>query len=129
MSDGTALGTTMVADIDPGMIGSNPSSITPLGNGVAVFVANYGLHCVELWVTDGTAAGTSLVTDIDPGSTGSNPVNFSALGNGKALFSANDGMSTTKCPPVWIGKPGPNNVNVSSYKRSPPKPIKKNCGK
>ena len=68
-TDGTAAGTTLIADINPGSGSSSAGrELTALGNGSAMFSANDGIHGNELWVTDGTAAGTALVADIDPGS-------------------------------------------------------------
>ena len=61
MTDGTAAGTTLVADINPGSGSSYAYGFTALGNGTALFSANDGTHGYELWVTDGTAAGTTLV--------------------------------------------------------------------
>ena len=68
-SDGTALGTFLIRDLCPGTCGSrfpNWSDMAPLGDQV-VFVADDGVHGLELWVTDGTAAGTHLVADLQPG--------------------------------------------------------------
>ncbi len=70
-SDGTAAGTALVADINPGLSYSNPGGFTALDNGKVLFSADDGTHGGELWVTDGTAAGTALVADINPGSAGS----------------------------------------------------------
>ena len=66
MTDGTAAGTALVADINPGSVGSSALGFTALGNGKFLFSANDGTHGCELWVTDGTAAGTTLVADILP---------------------------------------------------------------
>jgi ELWxxDGT repeat protein len=84
-SNGTAAGTTMVADINPGTTttwyytgaygtftrsavtnSSNPSNLTNV-NGTLYFTANDGTHGTELWKSDGTAAGTTLVQDIYSG--------------------------------------------------------------
>ena len=71
-SDGTAAGTVMVKDINPGPDGSNPSDLTNV-NGTLYFEANDGPNGAELWKSDGTAAGTVMVKDIDPGPTSSDP--------------------------------------------------------
>jgi ELWxxDGT repeat protein len=42
-------------------VGSDPSSLTALGNGKVLFNADDGVNGRELWTTDGTAAGTRLV--------------------------------------------------------------------
>jgi ELWxxDGT repeat protein len=74
VTDGTAAGTHLVADINPGTYtspggasypnSSSPSDLTAIGDGRVVFSAHDGTNGTELWVTDGTAAGTHLVDDI-----------------------------------------------------------------
>jgi ELWxxDGT repeat protein len=86
-TDGTAAGTTLVADIGPA--GSYPEDLTAV-NGTLFFSADDGTHGRELWKSNGTAAGTVLVKDIDPGAAGSGPEQLTAL-NGKVFFYANDG--------------------------------------
>src|SRR5439155_6458138 len=63
-SDGTAAGTVMVKDINPGTYSSFPSNLTNV-NGTLFFSANDGTVGEELWKSDGTAAGTVLVEDIN----------------------------------------------------------------
>ncbi|EMR01089.1 ELWxxDGT repeat protein [Cesiribacter andamanensis] len=75
-SDGTAEGTVLVKDINPGpgdnhplypyVRSSVPSHLTPLGDWL-YFSAYDGMHGVELWRSDGTAEGTQLVLDLYPG--------------------------------------------------------------
>uniref|UniRef100_UPI00056C1DDD hypothetical protein n=1 Tax=Microcystis aeruginosa TaxID=1126 RepID=UPI00056C1DDD len=64
-SDGTAAGTVLVKDINPGSSSSYPGSLTAVGN-TLFFTAYDGLggSGTELWKSDGTAAGTVLVKDI-----------------------------------------------------------------
>ena len=62
-SDGTAAGTVMVKDINPGSGNSAPLSLTNV-NGKLYFAANDGADGDELWKSDGTAAGTLMVKDI-----------------------------------------------------------------
>jgi ELWxxDGT repeat protein len=57
MTDGSAGGTRMVKDINPGSTGGWPQQMT-LYNGKLYFAANDGTHDYELWVSDGTGAGT-----------------------------------------------------------------------
>src|SRR5262249_56380828 len=71
-SDGTAAGTVLVKDINPGSASSNPSSLTNV-NGTLFFTASDGSTGVELWKSDGTAAGTVLVKDIIAGSADASP--------------------------------------------------------
>ncbi|MEZ5990302.1 MAG: hypothetical protein R3F30_14515 [Planctomycetota bacterium] len=62
-TDGTAAGTTMVADINAGAGSSSPHYLTVVGS-LLYFRANDGRNGYELWVTDGTKAGTWMVADI-----------------------------------------------------------------
>jgi ELWxxDGT repeat protein len=87
-SDGTAAGTFLVKDIDPGVAGSQPRGLTVAG-GRLFFVADDGVHGREPWVSDGTAAGTRLLADILPGAASSVPQALTAVGN-RLVFSAAD---------------------------------------
>jgi ELWxxDGT repeat protein len=89
-SDGTAAGTKMVKDINPGGADSFPYGFTNVGS-TLFFFADDGTHGAELWKTNGTAAGTKLVKDIRPGSDQSFPTDGESFK--KALFfTANDGV-------------------------------------
>ncbi|MFH1115173.1 MAG: ELWxxDGT repeat protein [Pseudomonadota bacterium] len=94
-SNGTAAGTYMVADINSGSHGSDPTELTVF-DGVLYFAATDGNsasdHAVELWRSDGTAAGTYMVADIYPGNKHSDPGNFFEA-NGVLYFTASDGNS------------------------------------
>jgi ELWxxDGT repeat protein len=79
-SDGTAAGTVLIKDINPGPAHSIPFMITNM-NGTLFFAADDGVHGAELWKSDGTAAGTVLVKDINSGSGDSSPNNFIKVGN------------------------------------------------
>ncbi|MDP9134408.1 MAG: hyalin, partial [Actinomycetota bacterium] len=59
-SDGTAAGTRLVEDINPGSDASWPIILVAVNN-VLYFTADDGVHGKELWRSDGTAAGTELV--------------------------------------------------------------------
>jgi ELWxxDGT repeat protein len=93
ISDGTALGTTLVADIYPGINAASIRDFALLGGGRALFIADDGTSGEELWITDGGPGGTSLVKDIRPGAYASSISNITALGNGMAVFQANDGTT------------------------------------
>ncbi|MGL4460714.1 MAG: ELWxxDGT repeat protein [Planctomycetia bacterium] len=91
-SDGTPAGTTMVADIRPGVYDSNPTFLTNVG-GIVFFSAIGGDTGFELWRSDGTAAGTTLVKDIRPGVLiNSYPARTTNAG-GVLYFVANDGST------------------------------------
>ena len=57
-SDGTGGGTVLLKDINPGVTGSRPRSLTVVGNTV-FFTATDATHGTELWKTDGTARARS----------------------------------------------------------------------
>src|SRR3984957_5673602 len=59
-TDGTAAGTTLVKDINPGAADSSPVLLAVAGTNL-YFMANDGVHGTELWKSDGTSAGTMLV--------------------------------------------------------------------
>jgi ELWxxDGT repeat protein len=99
-TDGTASGTMLVADINPGSStdyygdvnpnSSNPKNLTAF-NGLLFFSANDGADGRELWESDGTLAGTKMVLDINPGRGSSNPASLTVVGN-ELFFEANDGV-------------------------------------
>ena len=97
ITDGTAEGTHMVADInqgEAGFAGSSPSSLAALGGGRAIFMADDGIHGTEPWVTDGTAEGTRMVADLRPSpGFGPPPSDFVAIGGGRAIFRNFDSVS------------------------------------
>ena len=66
-SDGTARGTRMVKDINPGSGGSSIYEFTAVDRSF-YFGADDGVHGTELWRSDGTAPGTTMVKDLKPGS-------------------------------------------------------------
>lgn len=69
-SDGTLVGTAMVADILPGSAGSDPTQLATAGDKVA-FAAHDTAGAGELWTSDGTSAGTQkLVTLTTPHTAG-----------------------------------------------------------
>ena len=64
ISDGTAEGTLLLKDINPGPPSSDNSQPIAV-NDFFLFFANDGTHGLELWRTDGTTDGTTLVKDIN----------------------------------------------------------------
>jgi ELWxxDGT repeat protein len=94
-TDGTALGTVMVKDIDPGPGDSTPSVLTEV-NGTLFFAADLPATGFELWKSDGTEAGTLMVKDILPGIYGSFPYDPDVVlmveFEDKLYFSPDDGV-------------------------------------
>jgi ELWxxDGT repeat protein len=92
VSDGTAAGTRLVKDINPGAGNSGAGDFLALGNGKAIFSASDGATFEELWITDGTQAGTRLVKDINPDGGSALGGTFfgevALLKKGSAVFSA-----------------------------------------
>jgi ELWxxDGT repeat protein len=92
-SDGTAAGTMMVKDINPGQQPSYLSNIVVL-NGALFFFATDGINGYELWTSDGITGGTKLLKDINLGSFSSGVTPGStysaqlAIVNGLLYFSA-----------------------------------------
>ena len=65
-SDGTASGTALVQDINPGTAGSYPFSLTNV-SGVLFFAASDPTHGTELWKVNNATGSAVLVKDINPG--------------------------------------------------------------
>ncbi len=106
VTDGTAEGTQLVADINPGTSNdgysnsSYPSNLTEF-DGKLYFTANNRENGNELFVTDGSTEGTQLVADINPGiSNYSYPNNsfassLTVVGD-ELFFAADNGESGTE---------------------------------
>ncbi len=95
-TDGTAVGTVLVEDINTQDTGgptadSTPANLTSVG-GVLHFTADDGINGRELWMSDATALGTFMVGDLFPGSDPSDPLALKDIG-GVLYFSADDGSS------------------------------------
>ncbi|MGH7268453.1 MAG: ELWxxDGT repeat protein [Candidatus Rokuibacteriota bacterium] len=91
-TDGTAAGTRLVKDINPGPADSHPGFARfTVVDGTLFFDADDGVHGSELWRSDGTEPGTTLVADIDPGPASSNP-GHTVVASGVMLFVADDGL-------------------------------------
>lgn len=94
-TDGTAAGTSMVMDINPGTASSSPGNLVSFFGAGLFFTANDGTNGTELWYTDGIT--TSMLADINPGSSSSSPNELKLFGV-TLFFSANDGTNGTE---VW----------------------------
>lgn len=95
-SDGTAAGTQLVKDIQPGPLDSYPSQLTVVGNTLyfkADDGSSPGAHGIELWKSDGVpnGLGTQLVADILPGTGSSDPDSLTVMGGSKLFFTATSG--------------------------------------
>ena len=99
VTDGTAAGTLMLKDIQPGNQGSSPNLFVPLANGLVVFRAGESTYGSELWVTDGTQDGTNLLRDINPGPDSSFLQGMVPMGDGRTLFRATDDVHGQE---VWV---------------------------
>jgi len=95
-SDGTAAGTVMVLDANPGPASSSPHALASIG-GEVYYAAGDGTHGIELWQSNGTPGGTVLVKDIYPGlrdglpAGGSDPSWYHVM-NSSLFFVATDGV-------------------------------------
>jgi len=107
-TDGTASGTYMVTDINPGSSGSSPSQFQQIGTRL-FFVATTAANGRELWVTDGTSAGTAMVADIAPFAASSG-IDWLVAAGGAAFFVADSPSGRT----LWTSDgtaAGTRNVN------------------
>jgi ELWxxDGT repeat protein len=84
-SDGTALGTTIVKDVNPGSASSSPTNMRVSG-GKLYFSGIEASVGQELFVSDGTPGGTGLIVDLRTGPSNGSPLALSDF-NGQLLFS------------------------------------------
>lgn len=109
VSDGTAAGTKLLVDINPGTSPSEPAWMTALGDKV-YFNATDGVTGFELWETDGTVAGTKRVTDHF---TGLGPRSIAASA-GKVWFEAETKASPTSGNELWSYHPPSSTVALAA---------------
>ena len=105
-TDGTAAGTSLVADIGVSTNSGSPISLTVLPNNSGFVFRGVNNKGNEPWVSDGTTAGTMILKDIFPfsGSSIGFPTRFMRLGN-FLYFTAEDsnngeGLWRTDCTPA-----------------------------
>ena len=79
-TDGTADGTALVVDLNPGLLSSTPRFLLQ-ALGRTFFTATSPEHGAELWSSDGTAEGTRIEADVEPGPGSSIPRGHSLAGN------------------------------------------------
>jgi ELWxxDGT repeat protein len=87
-TNGTAAGTVLVKDINPGFESSGPSDFAVVNN-TLFFSAHTPDLGTEIWKSDGTGAGTVLLKDINPTFRGSYPSSLREF-HGRLFFNAND---------------------------------------
>lgn len=85
VSDGTAAGTALVADLNKRSQHGDPETLFGIGSTV-FFTANNGATGTEVWRTDGTAAGTFLTAEAFPGVSGIGRMNSPTEMNGKLYY-------------------------------------------
>jgi trimeric autotransporter adhesin len=98
--DGTASGTYLIKDINPGSNSSNVRDIT-ISGGKIYFTATDGISQQTIWITDGTANGTAKVADLSYGSL--NPTYLTDV-NGTLYFFTDGfyyGYSTLTASQLW----------------------------
>lgn len=102
MSDGTAAGTKLAADIWPGMSPSSPQNLR-LAAGRLYFAADDGTTGSELWIAD--PGGARRLTDLAPGGEPSFPAEMTAF-EGRLYFVADDGIRGREPWSLPLGGPG-----------------------
>jgi len=99
VTDATLLGTTLVKDIFPGSSGSDPSSLTKVGNKL-FFSAEDQPDNRELWITDGTSGGTLKIIELGGTTVSGVASNLgSAAFNGKFVFAGRNAAGNEE---PWI---------------------------
>ena len=88
-SDGSAEGTVMVADLEPGPRGSVPTELTNAA-GLVFFSASTEDSGKEVWTTDGSQAGTALLKEIGPGSESSFPAQLTNVSDTLFFVAVDD---------------------------------------
>lgn len=101
-SDGTADGTFLLKDINPGPGDSVPTNFID-GGAYFYFTADDGVHGPELWQSDGTADGTLRVTDLYPGIPGSHPAPYAATDTA-LYFTADNGRDGHQFYQLYMGQ-------------------------
>ncbi len=90
VSDGTAAGTVLFKDINPGTASSSPRAFVIYG-GYLYFGASNGTQGFELWRSDGTVAGTQMFVDLEPGAGHGDPL-YPIIAGPYLFFTATDSV-------------------------------------
>lgn len=121
MTNGTAVGTVLVENLNTGGGGGNDSNpqdmVSALGK--LFFSADDGSG-QEPWVSDGTPAGTFELANIQTGGTSSNPNGFTEV-NGKVYFAADgsNGIELYVTDGTGAGTQLVENINAGGNDSSP----------
>lgn len=100
-TDGTAAGTGLWADLEPGLPSSSQFQLWPLGDQV-LFTAWTRASGTELWQVDGGVESPQLVADLYPGPESSSPWVF-AVADDRVHLLADDGLVGRE---IWeVGEP------------------------
>jgi ELWxxDGT repeat protein len=103
VSDGTAAGTVMVADINPGAGNSGPANFTRIG-GLVFFSANNGTIGIELWAVPLGAFGGALAEPVGIGCPGTGNLIPASTGVGlPVLGNAAFGIGVTQALANSVG--------------------------
>lgn len=105
-SDGTALGTVQVIDIDDRQ-GSSPRYLTVFGDRL-YFAARHRDVGEELWSSDGTRVGTTLLRDVAPGPAESSPRDLTVAGR-RLFFTA---LNSRRERVLWVTDGSSSNVQA-----------------
>ena len=97
VSDGTASGTRLFKDLEPGAAGSSPTELTPI-EGTLFFSAETSGRGREPWLSDGTRGRHGPLTELAPGTAGSSPSGFIRSG-WDVFFTAEDAHMAGSCGP------------------------------
>ena len=111
VSDGTAAGTQLAVDIDPGSDGSYPDNFVEFNNKL-YFTANNSFNEAEIYASDGTPDGTQLVARFDSGDNNAssfgtianNVSNLTVVGD-ELFFAANDGETGRELYKIVVDEP------------------------
>jgi ELWxxDGT repeat protein len=99
VTDGTAVGTGRLVDLQPDTDGPDIRSLTRLGSAI-VFAADDGSTGSEPWVSDGTAVGTRMLRDINKVDEGSAPTGLTPT-DVSLFLAALDGARASTDPRMW----------------------------
>lgn len=105
VTDGTAQGTRLIADLEPYRGSSFPADFTGSGKEV-YFTARTSKYGRELYRL---SSPSPSLFDVRRGRGSSTPLSLTGLGDGRLLFTANDGVTGVE---LWLAQPGRGPIQV-----------------